>query len=186
MEDKLGRVAEQLKDSKTKELRGYISNAYTELVETKINMIIPEIVFKEYFLEFFYGMTKKETDSPLALKWIELSGGPYNEVDVVDDLGNIIYSVPSLFTRPEVNADKLKGLSFGSMYVTFKAKTNRTEADGINYLNRELSSLPKSVETDSNLDVNRWLAIFQRYATKPTTGVLPKTLQNDEIELNYD
>lgn len=180
----LQNVADQLKDNRTNELRSYISSTFDELVETKVNMIIPEIIFKEHFLEFFYNMTKEQTDSPLALKWIELAGGAYNEVDVVDENGHVIYSVPSLFTRPAVNDDVLGKMSFSSIAHTFQSKLERTEAEGINYLNRELSSLPKTIDANSEGDVNRWLNIFQRYAVKqPEQKTLPTTLQ-DDIDLN--
>lgn len=182
----LQNVADQLQDSRTNELRGYITNAFEELVETKVNMIIPEIIFKEHFLNFFYKMTKEETTSPLALKWIELAGGVYNEVDVVNEAGQVIFTVPSLFTRPNVDDSVLGKMSFSNIAHKFQAKLDRTEAEGLNYLNRELSSLPNNVDSDSANDINRWMNIFLRYSVKSTDiKTLPLTLQ-DDIELNYD
>jgi len=182
----LQNVADQLNDGRTMELKTYISDAFTDLVETKVNMIIPEIVFKNHFLEFFYKFNHEQTNSTLALKWIELAGGAYNEVDVVDNNGHIIYTVPSLFTRPNVDDSILSKMSFSSIAHNFQAKLERTDAEGINYLNRELSSLPNTVSTESDNVVNRWLNIFQRYSTKQVAQPqLPTTLQ-DELDLNYD
>lgn len=182
----LKELANKLEDNKTKDLQSYITGVHDELVGSKVNNIVPEIVFKEYFLDFFFNISKHPESSTLSLKWTELAGGPYSEVDVVDSFGNKIFTVPSLFSRPKVNDEHLKHMSFSNIAGKFEAKANRIYADGINYLNMELSSLPKEISSSSDEEVIRWISIFKRYAINaPKVSNISKQVKED-LGLDYD
>ena len=195
MSNELETMANSLKEVDSRELSSFIDETYTELVVNKVNNIIPEIVFKEYFLEFFYGMTKGDNESTLYLKWIELAGGVYNEVDVVDVNGNVIFSVPSIFSRPEVDSDIMTGKNFDKIINTYNLKKARFETEGTNYLLNELSGVNSGVVAGTELtkDGIRWYNIFNRYGllnNEPTAQpqAVAKTIQaSNEMDIyDYD
>jgi len=184
-DNKLKDIATKLEDRSVTELTTYIGSAHDELVVNRRNSMIPEIIFKQYFLDFFFNMNEHPDSSTLYLKWIELAGGVYNEVDVIDMNGNILFTVPTLYSRPSANESVLKNISFGNIVGTFESKANRLYVDGINYLNRELSSiggLLSNTDTDSN--TNKWINVFRRYAVNTTPVVA--TVAKQDLELDYN
>lgn len=181
-------MAKSLKDNDNKELTSFIDETYNELINSKVNNIIPEIVFKEYFLNFFYNMTQGDTESSLYLKWLELSGGVYNEIDVVDVNGNVIYTVPPIFSRPNVDDDIMKGKNFDKIINMFNLKKARFETEGTNYLLNELSSINNGISTVGvETDSIRWYNIFDRYGLIKKSNKIPKeaikTINNSETDI---
>jgi hypothetical protein len=187
----LQQVADQMASVQAKQVGALANTLYTELVENiKINTI-PEIVFKEYFLEYFINVLNGKVEhSPLTLKWLELAGGPYNEVNVIDGNNNVIFTTPGLFSRPEVDNNIINQINFSDIASMYIARSNRLEIDGINYLSQELSGLKTLVSSNTHHNYLKWKLIFDRYTTnKSTAGVKPaQPNTNDALGsiLSYD
>lgn len=187
----LQQAADQMESVQAKQVTELANTLYTELVESIQINIIPEIVFKEYFLEHLISVFNGKVDhSPLTLKWLELAGGPYNEVNVVDGNNTVIFTTPGLFSRPEVDSSISKQMNFSDVTSMFMARSNRLEVDGINYLSQELSSLKTAVSSDTHPNFLRWKLIFDRYNTNKTTAAIkptpPKTHESLGSMLTYD
>jgi len=165
-----------------------ITELSTALKDDLVNVILPEAVFKEYFLDFFM-YPSKHIGSPLLSKWIELAGGPYNPVDIIDGLGNIILTAPSAMIRTQMNHTAMGGLDFTAIASTYLMKRKITDAQATNYLGTILSTIPGNARHNVSEHIMRWTAIFDRYredkndaategpkpitrSSKPSAGIL--------------
>jgi len=164
MEDtKLAMIANDIKNKEILKLKNFIADSYSTLVTDVYKAYIPETVFVEYFLDFFKSNGQVDATAPLFLKWIELAGGPYNEVTVIDASANELYTVPSIYTKPIINDAKSDGVNFNNIASEYNLRSNRVLEDGTNYLNNQLSGVDSVVDSDTSSSVNIWKAIFSRY-----------------------
>ena len=146
-----------------------ITNIHDELVNSIDNSKLPEIYFKEYFLDYFKSGVN-ESNVALDLKWTELAGGMFNEVDITGDDGKVIYSVPPLYAHPSTNGHAIENIDFRNIAIEYGMRSNRLETDGTNYLNKALSGLDKQVVSSDVKEIStRWNNIFKRY-DKPASG----------------
>ena len=189
MEDNvLKEYSNKIKDTKREQVREQINNLFDELVVIE-NAKLPEDIFVEYFLEHFkYG--GGDINNPLNIKWVELSGSVYNEVDIIDDMGNVIYTVPPLLDRATVDEEAIK-LNFSNIAATYVLKSNNLPSVGVNYLNNKIGNLDKMVESkNTNIYSERWASVFNRYNT-PKEPVQEQQVttpinNNDDTFIVYD
>jgi len=133
--------------------------------------VIPEDVFVEYFLDYFRDPAGQK-NTTLPSKWLELSGGPYNEVDVLDNKGNVAYTVPSLFIAPTVDAGLIARYDFSDIAANYNMQMKITSTSAQNYLTSALSGVPEAIMTDARRHIAKLAAIFARYdISSADTGV---------------
>ena len=162
----LKEYSDKLKNTKRDQVKEQINNIFNDLVVVE-NAKLPEDIFVEYFLDHFrYGTG--DISNPLNIKWIELSGSIYNEVDIINDSGNIVYTIPPLLDRASVDEEAIK-LNFSNVAATYVLKSNNLPSVGVNYLNNKIGNLDKMVEANNaNMYSERWNNIFARYASNRT------------------
>jgi hypothetical protein len=182
-------ISNNMKETEKNKLKHDIGALYNEIVvETaKVKPVIPETVFKTYFLDFFRTFKTNDLQSSLGLKWIELAGSVYSEVDIIDVNGNVVSTVPAIMSRPSTN-EQLAKVKFDNIASTFEQKSNVISEMGVNYLNMALNGLDKLVQPSDNAYVNKWKLLFKRYNTNETqnTTVVNPAKAPVGIELNYD
>lgn len=187
-ENKLQELASKLEDKATRDAAIGINEIHSIVMEQDKAMI-PEIVFKESFLEFFKDVNSHPNSNGLLLKWLELSGGVYNEVDVVNDKGDTVYTVPGICTPGSINEAIANNTAFDRIVTTFNNKLNRTEAEGVNYLNAELSKITNIVEEGRD-NTQKWVNILTRYDDKNSDNkdkdIAKELNENLGMELDYD
>ena len=157
---------EELSTARNKKLREAareeIHELYNDLVVNIPRTIMPEAVFIEYFLDLFMKGDNGGNEL-LMYKWVELAGGPYNEVNIVDQKGNVIYSTPGAMLQLNIPAETLQKYSFVDIAAMYAMKQRITSAQATNYLNGALASIPKEVIGDVKIYIQRWSEIFKRY-----------------------
>ena len=184
----LQKISNNIKDKAMQELASVMEDIYQTTIVNFKKSTIPEVVFKEYFLDFFKsGMNTPDKDLKYA-KWIELSKSPYNEVDVIDNKGNIIFTTPPLFAKPVIDPSIID-INFSNIGSTYMMKSNRLQADADNYLAAKLAPLENKVSADTENIISRWQNIFVMYSnaetmTKPNVDLpyLPESDLDDDIE----
>jgi hypothetical protein len=62
---------------------------------------IPENIFRRHFVAFFSGV-KSAYDAELLEHWYKIAGTPYEEVDLVDERGNVVATVPPVLDRDSI------------------------------------------------------------------------------------
>ena len=146
---------------------------YKDYITDRPAPVLSEYLFQEHFLEFFKKFKDSEPEdltpeeSIKLNKWIELSGGPYREVSVVDNKGKEVFRVPPIYTSNTIESDRIvnEDNSLNRMGKAFsdKLKTNPTTA--VPALHSTISALPKfikPIETQID-DIKKWDKIFQFY-----------------------
>jgi hypothetical protein len=176
-------LAKSMKDMETSKLTNLIDGLHNELAIVSNNAVL-EIIFKEYFLDFFFNIGKIEINQVLIYKWLELSGGPFREVDIIDNNGAYIMTVPALYERPNIDFDDMNKKDFSNIAANFNLKLNRFHADGINYLNMELQSVPASFSKPDITTIARWKAIFDYYYPPVKTGTVIDKLKKSTLDEN--
>jgi len=139
-----------------------IKKIHDSIKGSVVNSILPENIFIEYFLDFF-RYPDKHKDSPLLSKWIELSGGPYNEVSIVDADGIKLYDVPGAYMPPAPDFKKLSSYNFSNIASQYQMKKAITVTHATNYISSILSTVPELLRPNVNKYINRWVSIFARY-----------------------
>jgi len=157
-------ISKRVKENELRGVKAEIDGYFTSIAGTKPKNKVPEAVFVEVFLEYFKNTTEYDGNNTIILKWIELTGSPYNEVDVINDKGDVIYTVPGFFDRPSIDDIAAGEMDFGAVAKKFTLKTGRLASDGVNYLNAELSKVPKAIKNnEDNTSALRWANIFSLY-----------------------
>lgn len=171
----------------SQERQNKFKNIVTTLVEDEREAadepktVLPESVFVEFFLPYFIELARTQNDTQndkklaknfndnLLGKWIDMAKGPYNEVDVMDNAGNIIFTVPALFSKNVVMMENVKSFDFLNMTRTYNRKLSVNPTQATNYLYSSFSGVPKFLK-NPNDDLSRqekWANIFKRYMKKP-------------------
>lgn len=161
---------------------------YNSLVVEANNKVIPEDLFKNYFLPHFSGHAPISINSKVMTEWIGIAGTPTSEVDVADASGQVIFTVPSLFDTNIIDAMKRKvGESFHDIYNEFELRNNNIPVVANNFLNNELSKKLAIVDTGAKdpTIAGRWDSIFARYGVIPASSSL-ETVQQDDPSDDLD
>jgi len=163
-DDKLAAAAAAAQQQQQMVTDASVAQLHKELVTNISNAILPEAIFVEYFLDMFLH-PEKHIESTLRSKWVELAGGYYNEVDVVGNDGNKIFTVPGLMLADAISHDSIKGYDFPSIASYYSMKKSITSAQATNYLSGILSGVADAVRPNVEAHIARWSTIFERYAT---------------------
>ena len=126
--EELKNLSDQLRDmqmrAKEREARPMLNAIKDEI--NKRNTV-PESVFQTYFLDTFIRYIRNKgtlqgteeqinKDDYNLRKWLEISQGPYGEVDVIrDGTDEVVVTVPSMY-MPQTNViENLENFSFNAM-----------------------------------------------------------------------
>ena len=170
----LKNISKELQTVEAKQVAGIVNDILEGFEEVdKVNQAVPETVFKHYFLPFFQDLAKstKSEDSKqnknLMSAWIELANGPFNEVDVIDDVkGEKLFTVPSLFIKNAIVLENVKDVPLHDIHHEYDRKKSINPVQADNFINANLAGMPKFIKNpdDNKIDQERWTKIFKRYA----------------------
>ena len=171
-----------------------ISMIYDQVVETEANSRVkfPEHLFKRDWVLFFAGMEKDtNVDDKLKL-WEIVAKGIDKRVDVVDEKGNVLFTVPSLIMHDGLSSTAIRSDKLFGLMTEYAKYRSVTEAQGIKFLGNVQEGFINKVTSDKNMRnlFNEWMAILSRYpdiiktnngrvtsANKKTTGFIPDELE---------
>jgi len=154
--------------------RTTIRELHTEVVVNRVNAVLPEAVFVEYFLDFFMHPSKYQ-NSPLLSKWVELAGGPYNSVDIISPTGTVLFTAPGALINVAINYEVMNNINFSAVASMYNMKKKITTAQATNYIAAVLGSVDKNIHADTEAHIMKWAIIFDRYADKSEAKQAPKT-----------
>jgi len=166
-------VANEQRDALNTKVNGTLGTICDAIAEAKPNPVLPEAVFVEYFLDYLKNPAA-QPESTLMSKWIELAGGPYNEVNIIDGSGNVLYAVPGIFAAPNIDYGSLGNYNFSEIAANYNLKKKLTAAQATNYLGSILGGMDSSLHVNAQGIIMRWANIFSRYDTvEPATQQAP-------------
>lgn len=186
-------VEQQIGDAVRKGLDHDIDQAYSDLFEkNKQNNQLPQELFVNIFLPYFAGKVKDDVHLNLTTKWVAVAGSTMNPVDVIDNDGNKLFTVPPLMSSDFLREqDNLRGKSFNDIFNNAQNQAARLPTLGGRIIAAEGSAKINSMGVaPENSQVEQWNAIFDRYGIdhpKTESGKPINTQKsNGSDELDFD
>lgn len=182
--NELQTLSEQIQMNSISELTGVIGKLHDEIVSTAfIKSAIPEHVFRTLFLDYLLNPALLEQNNVIKCKWIELANGPYNEVDVIGVDETILFTVPPIYKKPEINQAIINNKNFSSMQAMYMMQTNRLAIEGKRFLNAELGSLASAITETVDNTIERWHYIHNYYYGQKVVAkeIAKPKLSNDDF-----
>lgn len=154
---------------------------------------LPEEIFKGHFLPFFSGEKDIKERKEFFSEWIGIAGSPMAEVNIIDNNGQTLFTVPPMLDSSVIETAKRNlGESFSDIYSQYKMHSNNLPVVGERVLADAFekkigTTIKKSDVVQANQD--RWNSILNRYGrekTAATTNVANSRANNAGDELDYD
>lgn len=167
------------------------NNAFQGLVENQPRARLPEPLFKEHFWPYFNHDKEASRDDSVFAQWVGVAGSPTSEVDVFNEVGEVVFTVPAL-----LNTGILDVLQSGHRQQPIKTtflEAQRLAADlpdvatsfFENMLQHKLGDI-SSARPPQEKDVANWKKIAEFYGTSAPTAVAQANKVSPDDELQYD
>ncbi len=184
---------EEAKQLQLSQAQNDINKCYNAIVGKQDRRIIPEDLFVKEFLPYFAGEKSfNEGDNVLA-NWITVAGTPFAEVNVIDQEGNTVVTVPGLTTTLQHNLTERAGTPLSDIVVQAEIIGSQQQVLGNRYLNNKLDEKQKEIIRTVMPEVlepikTQWDAIFKHYNiisdikkdfNKPTETLLDENVDYD-------
>lgn len=159
---------------------------------TKDASKLPESIFEAVFLPFFCGDLSPEVSKTRTVEWISIAGSPMAEVQIIDENGNALFTVPPLFDSSSIDVSKKQGMSFPQLFEEYSLQHNYMPVVGNNFIMKALADKQNAYEGKSPREkesIDRWRQIMQRYDKIPQeikSSNIPAAAEGDEDDLVYD
>lgn len=200
-------VERQVIDQRMQESQRAVNVAFDALVSNVPNAKLPETIFKEYFLPYFAGKVIPNERDDRAAQWIGIAGNPTREVDLIDNSGKVVLTVPSLFDTHSLNplrpADRIpKGQkSTHEMLLETKLRDNHIRGSGQAFFQRNMDlrvdqiiengGIGEATHSDS-ATTQKWGKVFKHFGLTQADGnsgnssqMAPKASGDDIPDFDY-
>lgn len=192
-------LRKQFMDRETEQLRGMQEEMYETMMSNEnvyYRNQLPVEIFEQVFLNYFRNINNNQEGDHLLKKWLEISGGYYNEVDLIDSYGNIVLVVPALTPKPDVNIADLSKHYITNMGEDIVNEMRHGKIAAENKMREAFVSMPHVFNNDNHLkDAElKWRAIFVYFNKNNNEGLVSESGNNDgniqhfsdEIGIEYD
>lgn len=182
-------IAEKIESQMTDRVRQEIVDStdliFDSLVNHQIKGRLPESLFVNHFLDFFSGEKPATPDNKIIEQWISVAGTPMSTVDVINEKGDVLFNVPSLFETNMLDIAKTSTTnSLPEIYGTFDAKVNHIPAVGNKYLADALGDKIQNMVKDSpalNTNKQKWDEILTRYGKLEKSKSVNNVMPDDDL-----
>lgn len=149
--------------------------------------MLPETIFKSYFLPYFAGQVAPANHVP---DWISIAGAPTQQVNIIDNIGNVLFTVPALLSTQHIQRLRPEGaLPFASIVAMAQALKTKSPTQSHNLFVSAMLERYRQVH-DSDYqpteDELAWLGIYTRYDVIPaggeTAAIAATEAVSDEID----
>lgn len=157
---------------------------------------IPEVNFVRVFLPFFNGDEENNIYKVNMNHWKNIAGGVYNPVNVANEHGEILYTVPAIFDNASLNSKTFKQIeTLGQMTEAVKLMAHQSPNKSYGMFRTYMTNLfNELIDNKLVLDnIITWNQIFTRYNLEPIviSGVpeleeVNKNHQSNQIEQTDD
>lgn len=141
---------------------------------------LPEHIFVSYFLPFFIGQRQVDEKNNYPAQWISIAGSPTSEVDIIDNSGNYLFTVPAFFNTKKNNPVGERGnLNFNALISAAELLKSRSPIESSNTVNQLYQAkmakyLNNHVDPE---DAKKWKFIFDKYK-------IVSNIEEDKEEVN--
>jgi hypothetical protein len=150
---------------KEQQLSDLIKSINSTLLDISVDDIpkLPERIFAQVFIPVFAG--EESIYGATIQTWINFAGSPYKEVDIIDNVGNVLFRVPAIFDRSKINSNSDTGLPIMHITTTATLYSRIHPNQGNAYLKNELENKQLLLHLPENMieHLHTWNTIFKRY-----------------------
>ena len=164
------KVQETVVNGQLKAVMNVVDSSYDALVANEPHNKIPEPIFVAHFLPYFTG--KKVEDparNPMA-EWIGVAGSATSKVDVIDDAGEVLFTVPPMMDSTIINLNQTGGKRLNDLVTDYQLHRESLPGAAANFYNREFNNKLKQIvpgHVDETQASKQWRSIFDRYNVVP-------------------
>ena len=164
--------AEQLRKEMQKGLRERLTeqtNGFYEGIVNDPDVLgrIPESIFVNYFLPRFIGEIPIAYNDPVFRHWALVAGTPTNRVAVIDQAGNILFTVPPLVDTSRYDPSGSGNIGLTSLLNYYERLLDRNPNEANSFLVKTLYSTITASMSKGEADSNTWAGILRRYGKLP-------------------
>lgn len=146
-------------------------NASFEALVTKQERVkLPEEVFRHHFLPFFTGQEVQDKSRKPVTEWIGIAGSPTASVDVVNEGGETMFTVPPMMDSAIVNLGLQKGKNLHELVLEYKLHGESVPGAAQKFYRHNVQNKLNSLvpgHTDESQAEKAWRKIFEHYDIKP-------------------
>lgn len=155
---------------------------------------LPEAIFVDYFLPFFASDKPLPNNDTYITNWLKVAGSEYLEVDILDNGGKVLFTVPAMASTNVFNPYRAEGaMSFSDIVAMAKQFEVQSPVASENYIDSALTDKFKQMYQKKHLLSDKetvWLGIFARYSgklhnyanTASPTNKASSNISDDEME----
>jgi hypothetical protein len=153
---------------------------------------LPEEVFVKHFLPFFSGQQSIKENPEVIPSWIGIAGSPTSPVDVINDSGEVLYTVPGFYDTTVIKANsRFRDSSLGETMVQYEMDKSVIPQRANNRINKELERKLPGIFQESSIHAENkksWDTIFKRYGIKEDIETKKEHNENTTVrdDLEYD
>jgi hypothetical protein len=186
---KVKNVQEEMRNVIVEQARQSIDYIYDGLIANEPKNKINEQVFVNEFLPYLTGEKDLDPKSNLLTTWVGIAGNASNEVDVVDNKGEILFSVPGLINTNLLKiGDRHRDDSIIARVAEYTQMQNilPTVAHGelMGHLDRKVTDI---LPSNTGVIESRWNNILERYGKiKPSESSVKKIDDDNHDDVVYE
>lgn len=170
--------------STTDVMSALITDVSKSVLETFPNPRLEEYKFVEVFLPFFAGKPEEEQKYRVNLgNWATVAGNPFNEVDVIDRQGKVLFTVPPIYDRMAIKpeADRQQD-SIVDIVRKMQLLQQQSPRMAKQYYDSTLSQRAQSLFHPDNVlkHLRMWNDIFKRYGLPPILALEEEPSATDQ------
>lgn len=197
----LSELAKKVQSERVANLRRVYGDMSKKIAEEVVIFSIPEDVFKYYFVDYFKSRIIDGTtnDDKKAKEWLCISGGPFREVNIINNRGDVIDKVPSLAVKPGTDNIISTDVNLEHISNTYEMRKKLIKDKADLYIMGELESLEINLNNENELEEHRkkWKKILDKYSPEmEDPDMTPEDIKKDmkslskdvkeKLDLNYD
>lgn len=156
-------MADQIREDSA----AFIAEHHAAIVGVYQNAKIPEEVFRHHFLPHFSGKPDENPKRNVVAEWIGVAGTAMSRVDVTNEKGETLFTVPPIMDSNIIDLNKVGGKRLGDLLGEYNLhRLNGLRGADQRYMNNTIQPHLNSITTgESGADVaqSEWSKVFGYY-----------------------
>ena len=169
-----------------------VRRSHLALVDKQDRRELPEALFKELYLPYFAGQDNINSRPDLIEKWLNVAGTGFSEVNLINDSGEVIATVPGLSSTLHLQVST-SSVNLSDACRQAEIVGSQIKSLGTRYFNSALLAREKelidTIVPDSLESVKqKWNEVFQHFGIDVNAVRANNASSNtsDEVRLDTD
>lgn len=180
-----------MEDQLRQESAAFIAEHHGAIVGGYSNAKIPEEVFRHHFLPHFSGKPEENPKRNVVAEWIGVAGTAMSRVDVTNEKGETLFTVPPIMDSKIIDLNKVGGKRLGDLLGEYNLhRLNGLRGADQRYMNNVIQPHLNQVtsgESGAAEAESEWSKVFNYYGLGKAgpAAVVKKEEDNGADDLEY-